>query len=73
MQLRMARLALKWRVDDLSKKSDVSWARIQNMERSDDVIINEQIKKIIDVFHENNVIFFEEEKNFLPYIKVKKK
>ena len=38
MQLRMARSALKWRVDDLSKASGVGWARIQNMERSNETI-----------------------------------
>ena len=37
LQLRMARVSLKWRVDDLSKASDVGWARIQNMEKNDDV------------------------------------
>ena len=38
MQLRMARVALKWRVDDLSKATGVGWARIQNMEKSDESI-----------------------------------
>ena len=33
LQLRMARVSLKWRVDDLSKASDVGWARIQYMEK----------------------------------------
>ena len=46
MQIRMARTALKWRVDDLSKETGVGWARIQNMEKSNDKIDNEQINEI---------------------------
>ena len=37
-QIRMARVALKWRVDDLSKKCGVPWARLQLFERTDDFI-----------------------------------
>ena len=70
MQLRMARVALKWRVDDLSKASDVGWARIQNMEKNDDAIENPQIEKIIQILESKGIIFVAEE-GYLPYIKVK--
>ena len=56
-QLRMARIALKWRVDDLSKKSDVNWAKIQQLERSDDFLPeNDRLQKIIDLFLNNNIM-----------------
>ena len=71
MQLRMARSALKWRVDDLSKASGVGWARIQNMEKSNEKIENEQKNKVIDTLT-NKGISFEEEEDFLPYVKIKK-
>ena len=35
LQIRMARAALRLRVDDLSKITGVSWARIQQIERND--------------------------------------
>ena len=38
-QLRMARVALKLRVDDLSKKTGIPWARLQLFERSEDELI----------------------------------
>ena len=51
MQLRMARVALKWRVDDLSKASDVGWARIQNMEKDNGYIENSQIEKLVSTLN----------------------
>ena len=39
-QIRMARVALKWRVDDLSKYSELPWARLQKFERTDDFLPN---------------------------------
>ena len=55
MQLRMARVALKWRVDDLSKATGVGWARIQNMEKSDESIQNPQIDKIISILNAKGI------------------
>ena len=71
MQLRMARVALKWRVDDLSKATGVGWARIQNMEKSDESIQNPQIDKIISILNAKGITFEENEDNYLAYIKVK--
>ena len=72
-QLRMARIALKWRVDDLSKKSDVNWAKIQQLERSDDFLPeDDRLKKIIYLFHDNNIIFLEETNEHKPGILIKK-
>tara|TARA_Y100000816_G_scaffold292026_1_gene285470 strand:+ start:2976 stop:3209 length:234 start_codon:yes stop_codon:yes gene_type:complete len=71
MQIRMARTALKWRVDDLSKETGVGWARIQNMEKSNDKIDNEQINAIKETLQNKGIEFLEEE-GFLPFIKIKK-
>ena len=43
-QIRMARAALGWRVDDLSKKSGVPWARIQKIERNNDISVGMEKK-----------------------------
>ena len=71
MQIRMARIALKWRVDDLSKETGVGWARIQNMEKSNDQIDNEQINAIKETLQNKGIQFLEED-GFLPFIKIKK-
>ena len=71
MQIRMARTALKWRVDDLSKETGVGWARIQNMEKSNDKIDNEQINAIKETLQNKGIEFLEEEGS-LPFIKIKK-
>jgi len=56
LQIRMARAALRLRVDDLSKITGVSWARIQQIERNDSKtegvdeklkIIKENLEKFI--------------------------
>ena len=72
-QLRMARVSLKLRVDDLSKYTNVSWALIQRMERDDELIENQKIQEIINFFKKKNIEFYESEKNYEPFIKVKKK
>ena len=55
-QIRMARIALKWRVDDLAKESDVTWARLQTMERSDDLLeFSEKIQKIVNTFKKHKI------------------
>ena len=60
-QIRMARAILKWRVDDLSKQANLTWARIQQMERSDELISDtSKTDKIISVFKSNNIEFIEE-------------
>lgn len=72
MQIRMARIALKWRVDDLSKASEVGWARIQNMEKSNDPISNEQINQITETFLKKGINFFDGDDQTHPYIKLNK-
>ena len=72
-QLRMARVSMKYRVDDLSKKTGVPWARIQHLERlNDELEHNERIEKIIKFFEKNNIIFEEGNEEYLPFIKIKK-
>ena len=72
-QIRMARVALKWRVDDLSKKCGVNWARIQQYERSDDIIPeSDKIRKIVDIFVSNKINFVDENDENKPGILIKK-
>ena len=35
LQIRIARAILRWTVDDLSKKSEIGWARVQHLEKID--------------------------------------
>jgi len=72
-QIRMARIALKWRVDDLAKESDVTWARLQTMERSDDLLeFSEKIQKIVNTFKKHKIEFVDESESYYSFIKIKK-
>ena len=72
-QIRMARMALKLRVDDLAKESGVTWARLQTMERSDDLLeFNEKVQKIIDTLKGHKIEFIDESENYHSFIKIKK-
>ena len=73
-QIRMARVALRWRVDDLSKKSGVSWARIQQLERLDLVPTSgaDKVAALEAVFNENNIFFVDSTDEFYETIKIKK-
>ena len=72
-QLRMARASMKYRIDDLSKKTGVHWAKIQLLERSEvELEHDNKIEKIIKFFEENNIIFEDGDKDFLPFIKIKR-
>ena len=72
-QIRMARIALKWRVDDLAKESGVTWARLQTMERTDDLIeFSEKIQRIVDTFKKHKIEFIEESESYHSFIKIKK-
>jgi len=72
-QIRMARVALKWRVDDLSKKCNVNWARIQQLERIDDFLPeNDTIFALIELFKLNKIEFIEETSTNKPGILIKK-
>ena len=73
-QIRMARIALRWRIDDLSKKSGVSWARIQQLERIDGLPENglEKIEPLEKVFKENGIIFIDPTDLYSETVVVKK-
>ena len=73
-QIRMARAALGWRVDDLSKKSGVPWARIQKIERNNDISVGMEKKKLIikKILEENGIIFCLKDDNYCEYIMIKK-
>jgi len=74
LQIRLARAALRWRVDDLSQKSGVPWARIQLMERNNAVIedMDEKVKKIKDIFEKNGITFVNSDDINQSYILLKK-
>ena len=69
-QIRMARAALGWRVDDLSKKSGVQWARIQKIERNNDVTlgVDEKLKLIKQTFEKNGIEFCVSNDSYLGYV-----
>ena len=72
-QLRMARIALKWRVDDLAHESGVNWAKLQKMERTDDNLeFDDRVQKLINLFRSHKVEFVEENENYHSYIKITK-
>tara|TARA_B100001027_G_C16202217_1_gene301113 strand:- start:672 stop:935 length:264 start_codon:yes stop_codon:yes gene_type:complete len=74
LQIRMARAALRLRVDDLSKITGVSWARIQQIERNDSKTegINEKLKIIKENFEKRGIIFNNEDANLKEHILIKK-
>ena len=73
-QIRMARIALRWRIDDLSKKSGIPWARIQKLERIDGLPESgvEKIELLEKVFNENGIIFINSTDEHSETIVVKK-
>ena len=73
-QIRMARAALGWRVDDLSKKSGVQWARIQKIERNNDITqgVDEKLKLIKQTFEKNGIEFCVSNDNYLGYVRLLK-
>ncbi len=74
-QVKMARVALGLTIDELSDKSGVSWALLQNIERKEDLLKKKlEVSDKLKFFFENEGIeFFEEESNFEAFIKKKKK
>ena len=74
-QIRMARAALGWRVDDLSKKSGVQWARIQKIERNNDISadVDDKLISIKKIFEENGIMFCSKNDNYYEYIMIKKR
>lgn len=74
LQIRLARAALRWRVDDLSQKSGVPWARIQQIERNNsiDMQSEEKLKKIKECFETNGIVFIDSDENNEGYVILKK-
>ena len=70
----MARTYLRWTIDDLSKKTDIPWARLQHIEKSDqlDESLNEKLTVIKKVFEDNGIFFQEEDDEFEKSIRIKK-
>jgi predicted transcriptional regulator len=72
-QLRMARACLKYRVDDISKKTGVPWARVQFYERTDEELeLSDKLDNIIKFFESKKIVFYSGSDDFLPYVKIKK-
>lgn len=74
LQIRMARAALRLRVDDLSKITGVSWARIQQIERNDGKTegVDEKLKIIKKNLEKKGIIFNNEDANLKEYVLIKK-
>ena len=70
----MARAVLRWRVDDLSKKSGVSWARIQQIERTDEITtgIEEKLELLKKTFISNGIVFLDSSDDKFETIAMKK-
>ncbi len=70
----MARTYLRWTIDDLSKKTNIPWARLQHIEKSDqlDESLNEKLTIIKKVFEDNGIFFQEEDDQFEKSIRIKK-
>ena len=73
-QIRMARAVLQWRVDDLAKESEVPWARIQQLERCNDVLnsSDEILTAIIQAFELHGIDFVNEDENWAPTVRIRK-
>lgn len=73
-QIRMARAALGLRVDDLAKRSGVQWARIQKIERNNNISegSDDKLLAIKKVFEENGIVFCEKNETHEEFIMVKK-
>lgn len=73
-QIRMARAALKWKVDDLAGKTDTSWARLQKSEKvNGETSLSEEARADIRrVFEEAGVIFLNGTDDCEPGVTVRK-
>lgn len=70
----MARAALRWKVDDLAEATGLSWARVQQMERADDVpsASEQNLKMVRQVLEEAGVVFIAEDDVAGPGVRVRK-
>ncbi|MDA8637432.1 helix-turn-helix domain-containing protein [Rhodospirillales bacterium] len=73
MQVRMARVALRWRVDDLAEHSGVQWARLQQIERADGApsAYPEVMNALKLAFEKHGVEFLSGDESHQSYIKLK--
>ena len=72
-QIRMARAALRWRVNTLADNSGVNWARVQQMEKAEGVPsaraeVLEQIRK---VFEDAGIVFIDAGEKGGPGVRLK--
>ena len=58
-QIRMARVALHWKIDDLAEKTGLPWARLQKVERSNAIpdVPGETMVRLRQIFEEAGVVF----------------
>ena len=61
--IRMARAALRWRVDHLAEATGLTYARIQQMERTDGVpnVAPDQLEAVHRAFSEAGVVLLDED------------
>ena len=70
----MARAALRWKVDDLADATGLTWARVQQMERADEVpsAAEQKLKMVRQVLEEAGVVFIAEDDIAGPGVRVRK-
>jgi len=70
----MARAALRWKVDDLAEATGLTWARVQQMERADDVpsASEQNLKTVRQVLEDAGVVFIAEDDSAGPGVRVRK-
>ena len=70
----MARAALRWKVDDLADATGLTWARVQQMERADEVpsASEQKLKMVRQVLEEAGVVFIAEDDIAGPGVRVRK-
>ena len=73
-QIRMARALLKWTVDDLSNKTNIPWARIQFLEKTETFLDShkEKVETIKSVLEKEGIVFIDESDNLSETIRMKR-
>ena len=71
-QLKLARVSIDLSVDEVTRKTSVSWARLQNLEKKETEITfqDDLVEEIVKFYEEHGVEFIIEEK-YQPYIRKK--
>ena len=72
-QLKLARVLIDLSVDDVTRKTSISWAKLQKLEKKESAITyqDELIAELVKFYEENEVEFVFED-NYQPYIRKKK-